>query len=1057
MSFIPLRNHSHYSLLKALPKIDELVLAAKQEGYTHLSITDYSNMYGTIDFYKTCEKHSIKPVIGVEFTLQNNGQERTTLVAIARTNTGYKNLMKIISIISVENSEDPIVTDEVLEKHSEGLVLLSGGPWGDVSLVLLRDETLALARVKWYQSLVGGENFYLEVTPHTFMDYGSDLREKTISFAKKNSIPLVATTNSHYLSVNDKSAHKTLMLVSGGENALEHYNHFFQKGDFHFPTQKEVADMFLDVPEAVASTLEIAEKCNAEIKLGDWVFPNIEYKKSYNEDLKELAYAGIDVRGLEPTKEVTDRLDYELKVIADKGYSPYFLVVYDLLRFARENHILTNIRGSVAGSITTYLLQITKCNPLEYKLPFERFLNPERPSAPDIDMDFADTRRDDVLDYARRKYGMDNVAQIGTFGTMLARGAVRDVARAMKFPYMVGDRISKLIPPPRQGFPVTIDGAIAEVPELKEMYDTDRETQIILDMAKKIEGCARHISVHAAGTVISPLPLWEFTPIQKDPKGGKVITQYDMYTIEDAGLLKFDFLGIRNLTILSDAITIVKDRYKKIVDIEAVPLDDKKTFSMLSRGETMGLFQLNGSGMTHFLKELAPSTIFDINAMVALYRPGPLEMIPEYIKRKHNPALIEYLDPRLETILDQSFGVITYQDDVMLIAIHLAGYSWLEADKLRKAMGKKIPKEMQDQKEKLLKGFVDHGLTKKLSNDLWHLIEPFAAYGFNKAHAASYGRVAYQTAYMKANFPVAYMTAILTNESGDIDKVSEIVLECKRMGIEVLPPNVNSSLGGFSIVGEKPTGSDEELSVNTTNEKILFGLYTIKGLGTDIADAIIKERTDNGPFTSFENFIARVNHKNLNKRSLESLAMCGALDTLANRGDILHNMESILKYHKDVIKDNGNQGSLFGEHHATSFTLKKGDDIPAMQKLIWEKELLGLYVSGFPLDPWKEKIIARGIDIDYILHKAKEGETVSFACLIASIRVTKTKKGDAMAILKVRDYTANIEVAVFPESYKKLKSLCVEDTPIVIKGKVGIRNNEKTLVADEVTALKIEK
>jgi DNA polymerase-3 subunit alpha len=640
---------------------------------------------------------------------------------------------------------------------------------------------------------------------------------------------------------------------------------------------------------------------------------------------------------------------------------------------------------------------------------------------------------------------------------MLARGAVRDVARAMKFPYMVGDRISKMIPPPRQGFPVTIDSALSEVPELKEMYDTDRETQMILDMAKKIEGCARHISVHAAGTVISPLPLWEFTPIQKDPKGGKVITQYDMYTIEDAGLLKFDFLGIRNLTILSDAITLVKERYGEAIDIEAIPLDDKKTFAMLSRGETMGLFQLNGSGMTHFLKELAPSTIFDINAMVALYRPGPLEMIPEYIKRKHNPALISYLDPRLETILDQSFGVITYQDDVMLIAIHLAGYSWLEADKLRKAMGKKIPKEMQDQKEKLLKGFVEHGLSKKLSNDLWHLIEPFAAYGFNKAHAASYGRVAYQTAYMKAHFPVAYMTAILTNESGDIDKVSEIVLECKRMGIEVLPPNVNSSLGGFSIVGDTGTATDDELSANAHQEKILFGLYTVKGLGTDISDAIIKERTDNGPYTSFENFIARVNHKNLNKRSLESLAMCGALDTLASRGDILHNMESILKYHKDVIKDNGNQGSLFGEHHSTSFTLKKGEDIPAAQKLVWEKELLGLYVSGFPLDPWKAKIQARGLDIDYILHKASEGETMSFACLIDSIRVTKTKKGDAMAILKVRDYTANIEVAVFPETYKKVKALCIPDTPIVIKGKVGIRNNEKTLSVDEITELKIEK
>ena len=1055
MSFIPLRNHSHYSLLKALPKIDELILAAKEQGCSHLSLTDYGNMYGAIEFYQACKKHKIKPIIGVEFTLQNLGQEKTSLVAIAHSIKGYKNLMKIISIISVDNPEDPRLTDKVLSENAEGLLLLSGGPWGDVSLLLLRDEALATSRINWYRSLVGVDDFYLEVTPHTFMDHGVELRSKTIAYAKKNKIPLVATTNSHYLSVNDKSAHKTLMLISGGETALDYYNHYFQKGDFHLPDQVEAEALFKDVPEALAETLLIAEKCNVEIKLGNWVFPNIEYKKSYNEDLRELAYAGISIRNLEATTEITTRLEYELKVIADKGYSPYFLVVYDLLRFARENDILTNIRGSVAGSITTYLLQITKCNPLEYKLPFERFLNPERPSAPDIDMDFADTRRDDVLDYARNKYGMDNVAQIGTFGTMLAKGAVRDVSRALKFPYMVGDRISKLVPPARQGFPVTIDTALLEVPELKELYDTDREVQIILDMAKKIEGCARHISVHAAGTVISPLPLWEFTPIQKDPKGGKIITQYDMYTIEDAGLLKFDFLGIRNLTILSDAIVIAKDRYGKIINIETIPLDDKKTFTMLSRGETMGLFQLNGSGMTHFLKELAPTTIFDINAMVALYRPGPLEMIPEYIKRKHNPALIQYLDPRLETILDQSFGVITYQDDVMLIAIHLAGYSWLEADKLRKAMGKKIPKEMQDQKEKLLEGFVAHGLSKKLGAELWRLIEPFAAYGFNKAHAASYGRVAYQTAYMKANFPVAYMTAVLTNESGDVDKVSEIVLECKRMGIEVQPPNVNSSLGGFSIVGEKINTNNENLWSNANEEKILFGLYTIKGLGTDISDAIIKERSENGSYTSFENFIARVNHKNLNKRSLEALAMCGALDTLASRGDILHNMESILKYHKDVIKDNGNQGSLFGEHHATTFTLKKGNDVPPMQKLIWEKELLGLYVSGFPLDPWKDKIKARGMDVDYILHKASIGEVVSFACLIDNVRVTKTKKGDTMAILRVRDYLGTIEVAIFPETYKKLKPLCTQDATVVIKGKVAERNNERTLTVDEITELKI--
>jgi DNA polymerase-3 subunit alpha len=657
-------------------------------------------------------------------------------------------------------------------------------------------------------------------------------------------------------------------------------------------------------------------------------------------------------------------------------------------------------------------------------------------------MDYADTRRDEVIDYARRKYGIDNVAQIGTFGTMMARGAVRDVARAMKYPYVVGDRISKMIPPPKQGFPVTIASALEEIPELKEMYNTDRETQEILDMAQKVEGCARHISVHAAGTVISPSPLWDFTPIQKDPKGGKVITQYDMYTIEDAGLLKFDFLGIRNLTILGDAITLTKERYGVLVDIEDISLEDEKTFAMLARGETMGLFQLNGSGMTRFLKELKPTTIFDINAMVALYRPGPLEMIPEYIKRKHNPSLVSFLDPRLEPILDQSFGVIVYQDDVMLIAIHLAGYSWLEADKLRKAMGKKIPAEMQAQKEKLFAGFLEHGLSSRKSQELWSLIEPFAAYGFNKAHAASYGRVAYQTAYMKANFPVTYMTAILSNESGDVEKISEIVAECKRMGIIVLPPDINKSEGGFSVVTDVHG-----------KEEIRFGLYTVKNLGVDIADAVIAERKSGGPFTSFENFIRRITHKNLNKKSLEALTMCGALDAFGERNEILANVESILEFHKHVVKDNLLQTSLFDIPKDSSFVMKKVKEATQKQKLTWEKDLLGLFVSGFPLDPWKEKIIARTMDIEKIHTVIPDGKEVSLAVIIEKIKITVTKKGDKMGLLTLRDYQGYIEVAIFPESYKKYKNLCVIDTPLVVRGKVSTRNGEKTLIIDEIKSL----
>jgi DNA polymerase-3 subunit alpha len=676
--------------------------------------------------------------------------------------------------------------------------------------------------------------------------------------------------------------------------------------DFSFISQEQAQKYFKDTPEALENTAKVAEMCNVELILGKWKFPHyiLDNGLSYDEELKRLAYEGIEKRGLQRTDELINRLEYELKVIKDKGYPQYFLTVSDLLRFSAENNIYTNIRGSVAGSLVTYLTGITKVNPLEYKLPFERFLNPERPSAPDIDMDYADNRRDDVIAYTRKKYGEANVAQIGTFGTMMARGSVRDVARALGYPYATGDRIAKLIPMGSQGFPMTIDKALEEVAELKKAYKEEKETKDIIDMAKKIEGCARHISVHAAGVVIAPTPLTDYVPLQYDPKGeGKIITQYDMHGVgeDGVGLLKFDFLGIRNLSILADAVHRVKKIKGLDIDIEKIPLDDKKTFAMLTKGETIGLFQLNGTGMTRFLKELKPSTIHDINAMVALYRPGPMECIPQYIERKHNPHLVRYLDPRMKDILDQSFGVITYQDDVMLIAIKLAGYSWLEADKLRKAMGKKIPAEMEAQKEKLLKGFVAHGLSAKKADELWKLIEPFAAYGFNKAHAASYGRVAYQTSYMKANFPAIYMSAVLTAESGDVEKINEIISECKRMNIPVLPPDINESFGGFTVVTDEKTGE----------EKIRFGLYTIKNFGEGIGGVIINERKQNGKFKSLADFLDRIKDKNLNKKSLEALIKSGAMDALGERGSMLGNLESILAYNKEKNKAPENQDSLW--------------------------------------------------------------------------------------------------------------------------------------------------
>lgn len=1052
-SFVHLHTHSHYSLLNAVPQIGDLIEAAKKDGMKSLALTDNGNLYGAIEFYQKCQKAEIKPIIGIDAyvaarTLNDKesgiDNKRSRLVLLAKNDAGYKNLIKMVTTSHIDGFYyKPRIDHDLLKKHSEGIIAIIPSFSGETTFALKNNEKERLAELVSFYKETFGENLYLEITHHPEINGHEEIQDKIINLGKENDIPLMAAHDVYYLKPADAVVRDVLMRIqSTGEYR---YKDPDEKEDFSFITQKAAEKLFKNTPEALENTMKIADQCNLEIKM-KWTFPNfvIESGREPNDELRHRAYEGLKDRKMELTPVVKERIEYELKVIKDKDYPTYFLVVEDLLKFAHRNGILTTIRGSVAGSLVTYLTRITNVDPMAYKLPFERFLNPERPSAPDIDMDFADNRRDEVIQYARDKYGEDKVAQIGTFGTMMARGVVRDVARALGHPYALGDKMAKLIPMGAQGFPMTIKRAMSMEPELKKLYKENKDVTEVIDLSKKIEGNARHISIHAAGVVIAPKPLTEYVPTQFDPKGGKIVTQYDMYTVgEDGiGLLKFDFLGIKNLSILADAAKRVKKIRGIDVDVENVPLDDKKTFDMLTRGETMGLFQLNGSGMTHFLKELRPTSIHDINAMVALYRPGPMDVIPEYIKRKNNPKLISYPDPRMKTYLQESFGLIVYQDDLLFSTIELAGYSWLEADMFRKAVGKKIPAVMAAQKEKLINGIIENGQTKEFAEMLWDLFEPFQAYGFNKAHAASYGKVAYQTSYMKANYPIEYMSAVLTADSGNMDKISEIIVECERMKIPVLPPHVNESFGDFSVVPEE--------------NSIRFGLYSIKNFGEGIGDVIIEERKANGKFTTLTNFLERIQDRNLNKKSLEALVKSGALDDFEDRGKMMANIESILTYTKEFADIPTDQDSLFGGIAGATETVLEmphNTTITKKEKLSWEKELLGLYVSGHPLDEFKE-IIEKRTTIKEINETLKEGMVTVVSGIVEENKPVVTKKGDKMAFVKMADFEGHIEVVFFPKVFAEYQDLLVAEECIAIKGRKSERNGETSVIAEAVKRLK---
>lgn len=1484
--FIHLHVHSHYSLLSALPKIDELVKTAKKNGMNAIALTDNGNLYGAIEFYKLCKKENIKPIIGLDAYMSARTRhdkqagidnKRTRLLLLARDIVGYKNLIKLSTDSFIEGFYyKPRIDNELMEKYKEGLIAISPSFSGEIASALkYNDKAMALNKWQNYLKVFGKDNVFLEITHHPEIDGHGELMKKIIAFAKEHNAPLVASNDIYYIAPEDKKARDTLLAVNTHGDFSDREN---DTADFSFTNSEQMEKWFKDNKEAISNTRKIADMCNLELELGKWVFPDfqLENKKTADEELKRLAYDGIKTRNLKDSEEIRKRIDYELKVIKDKGYSPYFLVVSDLLRFARSAGILTTTRGSAGGSMVSYLTYITTVNPIEYDLPFERFLNPERPSAPDIDMDMADSRRDEMIEYAKKKYGADKVAQIGTFGTMMARGSVRDVARALGYEYALGDKIAKLIPMGSQGFPMTIEHAFEIVPELKDLYKKEKGVKEIIDIAKKIEGCARHVSVHAAGVIISPTLLTDFVPLQYDPKGeGKIISQYDMYSVEEAGLLKFDFLGIKNLSILADAVIRVEKIENKKINLENIPLNDEKTFSMLSRGETIGVFQLNGDGMTKYLMDLKPTRVEDISVMVALYRPGPMDNINDYIARKNGKLPIKYLHPKMKDFLAKTYGVLVYQDDLLMTAIHIAGYSWGEVDKFRKAIGKKIPEEMAKQHKIFVEGCKKNSaMAEKEAEDLWKLFEPFQGYGFNKclvgdteiieagtgeiikikdicdkkltpkifstdndlklavkspirsmkngvkevfelttksgrkiratanhpflkfsgwinldklkvrdkiavprtleyikgvsqktfmasvlgyllsegnlchpngiyfystkkdeladfiknvshfpnmsvtidksksatsiycgqkdqtlgnslnqwiiklglknlkatekfipndvfkwdkntlsiligkmwqgdgcvsikneqiyyatsgevlarnmqhillrlgilstihqkmfnyrgekkvgyavvvthrnniskfiktagkhligykkrdleilisrsnnirrypargtndivpaqildlirlemkarnistkeiskktglserlffhdarkigyqrevikligeklkskeilkyansdiywdeiksikkagremtydltvppfnnfiandivvhnSHAASYGMLAYQTAYMKANFPEIYMSSVLTADSGDVEKIGETIAECKRINIPVLPPSINESFSQFTVVK----------NADGSGYKIRFGLVTIKNFGQGISTVIIEERKRAGKFKSLSDFLRRIKDRNLNKKSLEALIKSGAMDEFGERGQMIANMERLLAFTKESGSAHSDQTSLFGgiTGKTENFDdLKLDASSPATQteKLAWEKELLGLYISGHPLDKFKNVLEKREVNIKKVKEEMKEGMIVVVGGIVEEVRSVITKKNDAMAFVRLADLTGSIEVVIFPKVFEEFKNLIAPESCIAIKGRISYRNDEISIIAEKLKKL----
>lgn len=1082
--YVHLHNHTHHSLLDGMTKIPDLVARTKELGMEAVAITDHGTMSGSIEFYKAAKEAGIKPIIGMEAYVAARSRfdrdpakdkARYHLSLLAMNETGYKNLMLLSTNAHLEGMYyKPRIDHDLLELHNEGLIVLSGCASGEIGENLRANNFEEAKNIAaWYKS-VFQDRYYLELQDHGHLEAPSawdvqvKINQDLERIAGELDIPCVVTSDGHYLSHDDKDAHEILLCVGTGSFLSDERRMSLKDFELHVTEPQEILDRWEKTnPEAVLNARRIAERCNLELDLGKILIPKFpvpsgETEKSY---LDKLVYRGLAVRYNGKTaeevskadvkelrgmlaQEVIDRLDMELAVLDKMGYNGYFLIVQDFINWGKLQGIIFGPgRGSAAGSIVAYALNITDLDPLAYDLLFERFLNPDRISMPDIDIDIQDTRREEVIQYCAKKYGDSRVANIVTFGTMAARAAVRDVARVLEVPYAEADRLSKMIPPPVQGRHIPLRVSIKEDADLKKEYENNPTARRVYDFAVRLEGTIRSHGVHAAGVVIAPDDIVNYAPLEMAQKG-VVSTQYPMNPVEELGLLKMDFLGLSNLTIINNALRIIKKVYKNEIEISKIPLDDTETYKLFQRGDTTGVFQLESAGMKRYLRELKPTVFEDIIAMVALYRPGPMQFIDSFIKRKHGEEEITYLDKGMENSLKGTYGILVYQEQFMQISKEWCGFTGGQADTLRKAVGKKKIDLMRKVKKDFVKGAIEHGGAKKeVAEKFWDQLEEFANYCFNKSHAACYGLIAYWTAYLKAHYPDAFMAALMTSDQDNIDRLAIEINECKHMGITVLSPDVNESFVEFAVVPGQ--------------QQIRFGMAAIKGVGVGAVEEILRAREES-KFISVEDFAKRVSVNKVNKRVWEPLIKSGAFDRMADRSDLLYNLENILAFAGKLQKEAvSGQTDLFGGMGTVAsiqptITLQPAPaHHTAREKLTWERELLGLYISAHPLDNYEAYFEEQTVPLRQMTPDI-DGKNITIGGLVSTVRTIVTKAGTKMAFIGIEDKTGEAEIIVFPNLYEKTGGKLLQDAVVRVSGKVSARDKEGTLlqeakmIADEV-------